>query len=419
MADNVYFDSSKKTGTVTLSNNNLTAKLDSNNAFDSVNIGRTTGKYYWEIKIDSKATSATSLIGIIENTSFISITSSNIRAYMGYTSPQKKPESTTYGSNFSTGDIASVLLNIDDGTLEFWKNGVSQGISHTNIKLLTTPIFAAVFHASSGNPTTVTANFGATPFTYKMPLDYHSYDLSQSTVEKFLISTNQKNYSVKKLVDKNVSIISPMSSDSTSTQITTADAYSSGRNPYLAFDGVTTTSWSTNSMTIPTGGHWLQIKFSEKKCINKISLTSYEVSTGYPSIKDFTIYGSNDGIQFDSLFTGTQQNNTTKQTYSFSNKVLYGTYRITIPSSYHSSYAVGISEMEMFEDDKFMLKTIDSASESLFTKYGMNKNDEVNMASPISSTVFISIQSSDLGSGKVFKQNIDTSKRPIKSISIT
>lgn len=78
-----------------------------------------------------------------------------------------------YGENFVIGDVISVLLDLENGTLEFWKNGVSQWVSHTNIKTMG-EIFPAVSAPQSAvTESTVTANFGATPFKYKVPLGFY------------------------------------------------------------------------------------------------------------------------------------------------------------------------------------------------------------------------------------------------------
>ena len=40
---------------------------------------------------------------------------------------------TSYGASYTTGDIIGVALDIDAGTLEFYKNGVSQGVAFTGV----------------------------------------------------------------------------------------------------------------------------------------------------------------------------------------------------------------------------------------------------------------------------------------------
>jgi len=71
---------------------------------------------------------------------------------------------TAYGAKYTTGDIIGVKINIDTGTVTFYKNGVSQGIAET------LPAGGTYYPIWSGddkgtNPV-ATANFGATAFTY-------------------------------------------------------------------------------------------------------------------------------------------------------------------------------------------------------------------------------------------------------------
>jgi hypothetical protein len=58
------------------------------------------------------------------------------------------PKSVDYGAKFgSTGDVISVTLDFQAGTVEFAKNGVSQGVAFTN---LTGTVYAAVSLTATG-----------------------------------------------------------------------------------------------------------------------------------------------------------------------------------------------------------------------------------------------------------------------------
>lgn len=54
-----------------------------------------------------------------------------------------------------------------------------------------------------------------------------------------------------------------------------------------------------------------------------------------------------------------------------------------------------------------------------FIEHGIEKGDSVDLESAIGGVLYYSNQSEALGGGKVFKQKIDTSKNPIKIVSIT
>jgi len=168
-----------------LSNGNLTAtQVNYLGTGVRSTIGKSSGKWYWECTVIYCDAGQT--LGI-----FIGVAtfSSNISSFVGFDSngwsyhenstefgtPYKwnSGVSTSYGTVFTVGDVIGVALDMDAGTLEFYKNGVSQGVAFTGI---TGTIFAALAMAglSPINPTKVTANFGASAFAYSVPSGYNS-----------------------------------------------------------------------------------------------------------------------------------------------------------------------------------------------------------------------------------------------------
>ncbi|MFS0855120.1 hypothetical protein [Paenibacillus taichungensis] len=65
------------------------------------------------------------------------------------------------------------------------------------------------------------------------------------------------------------------------------------------------------------------------------------------------------------------------------------------------------------------LKLLYNSAEENYLKHGMSSRTEINLDDEIISKKFIVNQNTTLGSGKVFKQKIDTNKIPIKKASIT
>jgi len=76
-----------------------------------------------------------------------------------------------YGAAFVSGDIIGVALDMNAGTITFYKNGTSQGQAFSGI---TGTIYPAM-DAFSGT-WTVTANFGASSFTYTPPSGFLGLD---------------------------------------------------------------------------------------------------------------------------------------------------------------------------------------------------------------------------------------------------
>jgi len=113
----------------TLSNGNTTVATDgTNETFITSTLAVSTGKYYWEVEFD--AGSDNSFIGIIDRVSDSSSFQSYIDATNGI-SYKKNGAIYTNGGNMSgvnigtytTGDIISVAMDLDNNKLYFGKNG--------------------------------------------------------------------------------------------------------------------------------------------------------------------------------------------------------------------------------------------------------------------------------------------------------
>lgn len=134
--------------------------------------GVSDGKWYWEIRVN---TAGAPLIGIIgSNASLLSSSLSNIDVRYYYTNGQKWNPKSEYGAPYTTGDLISVLLDLDLGTIEFMKNGVSQGVAFRDLKSMG-EVFPAISDGGSAIGGSYTANFGDSNFVYKMPDGYSPY----------------------------------------------------------------------------------------------------------------------------------------------------------------------------------------------------------------------------------------------------
>lgn len=159
----------------TLSNENMTAYVPGYSYTSRATVGRTIGKWYWELYLSNNSFTMVGVVNGTYNLTADSYSSANCRFYYcGYGS--KYPESVAYGGSFSATNITvSVLLDLDNGTLEFLINGVSQGVSHTNLTSFGT-VYPAISSGAGGSGPTATANFGATAFTYNVPSGYKPYN---------------------------------------------------------------------------------------------------------------------------------------------------------------------------------------------------------------------------------------------------
>ena len=157
---------SDKGAAVVLSNGNLTASLGTDMVRST--ISKSSGKHYWEVTFDA-LTGLT--IGIANSTaSLTSYLGFDANGWSYYSSNGNKVNNVTqvaYGATYVAGDIVGVALDMDAGTITFYKNGASQGQAYSG---LSGTMFAALGDDNSSGQGT--ANFGATAFTYTPPTGY-------------------------------------------------------------------------------------------------------------------------------------------------------------------------------------------------------------------------------------------------------
>ncbi len=152
---------------ITLLNGN-TSMSNNNTAWDSGHstLGLNTGKWYWEVKINSSPTYIR--IGIdeesqISNTASALGSGSNQVAYNQAGDYVKNNSETAYGASITTGDILGVALDLDNNKLYFSKNGSLQ--SSTGIDITAGTYFFAVGDNNASNSSTFEVNFGNPTFS--------------------------------------------------------------------------------------------------------------------------------------------------------------------------------------------------------------------------------------------------------------
>jgi hypothetical protein len=148
-----------------ISNGNLDLTTSSvYNTICASTFGLSSGKWYWEITINSGAgagigvcTSAVNLANFLGGTS-----ASRSYDWTG----QKYPGGASYGASYTVGDIIGVAIDVDAGTLVYYKNGVSQGTAFTDLAGSTW--FPAIGDQGAGADIAISANFGQRPFAYTL-----------------------------------------------------------------------------------------------------------------------------------------------------------------------------------------------------------------------------------------------------------
>ena len=186
----------------TLINGNLEATLVGNGAGkESVRgtLAVSSGKYYWENIFTATSNTAGSY-GVVSastgsNIRLDATSGTNAVIYMAWNGSKAiNGVATSYGTSYGVGDIIGVALDLDGGTITFYKNGISQGsitLPVTGIDY--TPTFA--FEAASGNAATAT-NFGQRPFVYDAPSGYKA--LTTANLPEPTIKDGSKHFDVVK-----------------------------------------------------------------------------------------------------------------------------------------------------------------------------------------------------------------------------
>ena len=154
----------------TLSNGNLdvtTSTIVGGGRFSGTFAMRS-GKWYWEVT--PTAVGSQLIVGIASSSETVATEPGFTALSYSYfsTNGQKYNSSigSSYGSTYTTGDVIGVALDMDAGTIVFYKNGVSQGTAFSSLSGEFVPAFSP---SSSTAGTTVNVNFGQRPFAYTAP----------------------------------------------------------------------------------------------------------------------------------------------------------------------------------------------------------------------------------------------------------
>lgn len=161
---------SDKNSNVTLSGGNLIASTSTtNHCIFRATLGKSSGKWYWEVtgsnnigisNVSQSLTTGQYPGGTVDSWGYN-------QGGAFYTNNTGSGSPATYTP---ASDIIGVALDMDSGTVTFYKNNVSQGIAFTGLTGTLFPM-ADVYSGIAGP---CTANFGATALTYTPPGGYNA-----------------------------------------------------------------------------------------------------------------------------------------------------------------------------------------------------------------------------------------------------
>lgn len=176
MATFATWDSAFKHASITLSGGNLVATTGSaGGAWQNVGttIGKSTGKWYWEITPTSIGASGVYIGIAIATAPTNTIFGSAGQMYLYGSNGKKGTQATgevAYGSPYVNGAVLGFALDADNETIECFENNVSQGVMFSSLANV------AFYAFPSGNESgcVFTANFGASALTYAPPSGYNA-----------------------------------------------------------------------------------------------------------------------------------------------------------------------------------------------------------------------------------------------------
>ena len=148
----------------TISNGNLQASWSGGSAcIQPSTIAFSSGKYYYEFSPGISGSIGNGVVGIRRSDSR---NHSNTFAYLGNGQKMQNESASNYGSSYTDGDIIGVAVDMDAGTIRFYKNGADQGQAYSGISGTYT-FYQGTFGGSGGGGYAV--NFGQRAFAYSAP----------------------------------------------------------------------------------------------------------------------------------------------------------------------------------------------------------------------------------------------------------
>lgn len=175
-ASNTYatWDAATADADIVLTGSNLIASnANGNSGGVRSTIGKTTGKWYWEITITAIANASWG-IGIVNASATLAFyPGKDTNGWAWWFSTGDRLTNDTLGTNYATApvnsDVIGFALDADAATIVLYKNGSNLG---TLYSVLTGTMYACV--GNNNALFTATANFGATAFAQSVPVGYNS-----------------------------------------------------------------------------------------------------------------------------------------------------------------------------------------------------------------------------------------------------
>lgn len=346
----VSWDESNKHSYFTTRNNGLTTTRKGSSGYVGIRAtdGKSSGKWYWEIHVDDSTTDTT-MIGVIEESADLKLghgsSSGNIgtkaKVYWGG-GYLLNPDISGVPS-YRTGDIIGVLLDLDNYSITFQKNGVDVGKAMGGLDKVGKKWFPFTM---SFLDYSVTANFGRNSFKYSIPKGYKSYDKLDKTLILHDGEYKKWNKGIE-YTNEFISAIPPLTSETSTIGETFGNGSAGGY--FKAFDVTTNTFWQSSTPQIGAIG----FRFFIPRKIEKYTLENYTATTRY-NPKDWTFEGSNNAVDWVVLhrMTNRPSSNPNITEIEISNNKYFTHYRFNITNINNMNEQTNrpwIHKIKMFE----------------------------------------------------------------------
>jgi hypothetical protein len=147
----------------------------------------TSGKYYCEATMTSLGGAGLTYFGLFENRT----SSSNQYLYQSDGNKYSVAGGTvSYGATYTTGDVIGLAVDVDNGTITFYKNNTSQGTAFTGVSASILSMVAVGQTTGSATSRTTDFNFGQRPFTYTPPTGFKALN-TQNLPAPTILKGNQ------------------------------------------------------------------------------------------------------------------------------------------------------------------------------------------------------------------------------------
>ena len=233
----------------------------------------TSGKWYAECTVTTVGnwSGSSDYIGVSNNavTAGLGTYNGPLRdaGYTYVSNGQKSVNGTnsSYGATYTTGDVIGIALDAGAGTIEFYKNGTSQGVAFTSM----TNTGGYLFGSTLSNNGVHDFNFGQRPFAYTPPTGYvalNTFNLPTPTIGATASSQANKYFD-----------ISLYTGNGTTQTVTN----SGGFQPALVFGKSRSTTTDPVWIDIVRGGDkQLYSNYTSAELTNANGITSFN-SNGY------------------------------------------------------------------------------------------------------------------------------------------